>query len=136
MSKTIAEISAELVEANKAVKPLQDEFNEKIREVFSTIRKFHRSHKSYDPKYSWIEDMGFFTLHADDITKDGVYFEYVSMGGSLEEASLTFDELDNIEAYLEANYKESVAARAAEDEKARAAELAALTARMAELNAE
>lgn len=135
MSKTIAEISVELIEANKTVKPIQDAFNAKINEVFATIKKFNRSHKFYDSKYSWIEDMGYFTLHAENITEDGIYFEYLSMGGSLEEESLTFDEMDNIEAYLEANYNESVTARAAEEEKARVAELAALNARVAELTA-
>lgn len=136
MSKTIAEVSAELIEANKTVKPIQEAFNEKVRIAFDTIKKFHRSHKAYNSKYDWVEDLGFFTLHADDITKDGIYFEYMSYGGGLEEASITFEELDNIEAHLEADHSESVAARAESDERAQVIELRKLEARIAELKGE
>lgn len=95
----IAKQAKELSAAYAAITPMKQKLSSEINRAFTTARVFQDKHSfQRASKYRWVNYFTATEFEIENITEDGIWF---SDG---DDYLLTFDEIENMGSYLEAEY--------------------------------
>ncbi len=126
--KSAEELVKAFEEADKIVRPFREAINERLREISDFYKSFLRAHNFLDiPKYSWLGE-NYISIVLGSHDDKGLYFEF-----GYDDYYLSFDEMDNFESIIAAEYETYVAAQAIYVENVKAARRAKLEKELAEL---
>lgn len=108
------ELAERLTDAYATVRPLEAEVNDLISDFVEKVIDFYRQHPDFGDEgtYAWATaPEGWDNLSARHVTNAGFYVPYFE--GTLGmRAYITFNDVDNIEALLKADYEATIRDRA------------------------
>lgn len=130
-AKTVAELAKECTIAYEAIWPLKEQMNEIVTRAFNEIKRFQKANGFYSgSSYNWINDFSATDFELSSIIENGIWF---SDG---YDHLITFEELEDITPYLEAEYASYVANRSANNLMLKDIRRTSLLAELAALEAE
>lgn len=114
VEKTVKEMSDAVIDAHKSIRAIENELRERVVDCLDFIKKFHRENSFYDDKvFGWADLVSYPSINSSTVTEEGIYF-YNFLDGSepYDDVILTYDEMENISALLEASFIEFKAEKA------------------------